>query len=51
MPSEQCIHLIFNPVLRVAGETVDGEIHLNFPSLLRERIEEVYVQLQGFVDT
>ena len=48
MPGEQHLHLIFNPTLKVAGETVDGEIHLNFPSLLRDRIDSVYVQLQGF---
>ncbi|KAI0087763.1 hypothetical protein BDY19DRAFT_222077 [Irpex rosettiformis] len=51
MPSPQYLHLLFNPTLKVAGETVHGEVHLNFPSLMKDEIEAVYVKLQGFVYT
>ncbi|KAI0087523.1 hypothetical protein BDY19DRAFT_954117 [Irpex rosettiformis] len=53
MPSEenQAIRLIFQPVLRVAGEVIEGEVHLHFPSLMKDRVEEVHVKLRGSVYT
>lgn len=45
------IQLVFQPTLKVAGEVIDGAVHLNFPGLSREKIEEVHVKLRCVVDT
>ncbi len=51
MSSTETIKLVFEPTLRVAGETVQGEVHLNFPGLIRDKINEVHVKLRGYVYT
>ncbi|KAI0802031.1 hypothetical protein BC629DRAFT_1252909, partial [Irpex lacteus] len=35
----------------VAGETIQGEVHLNFPGLIRDKINEVHVKFRGYVYT
>ena len=45
------IALIFEPTLRVAGETIRGEVHLYFPGLIKDNLIEVYVKLRGSVYT
>ncbi|KAI0683446.1 hypothetical protein BC835DRAFT_1423249 [Cytidiella melzeri] len=51
MPNEEAITLVFNATLKVAGEAIHGEVHLDFPSLMRDKIEEVHVKLRGSVYT
>ncbi|KAI0087761.1 hypothetical protein BDY19DRAFT_953056 [Irpex rosettiformis] len=51
MPTSETITLLFEPTLKVAGETIKGEVHLNFPGLIKDKIDEVYVKLRGSVYT
>lgn len=44
--------LLFDPrVPRVAGETIEGEVDLYFPTLVADNVEEVHVKLRGSVLT
>ena len=45
------LHLKYDPVLRVAGEVITGEVHLHFPSLMKDTVKEVHVRLHGSVFT
>lgn len=45
------IALKYNSVLRVAGEVIEGEVHLHFPTLMKDKVEEVHVKLRGSVYT
>lgn len=47
------IQLVFQPTLKVAGEVIGVAVHLNFPGLIREKIEEVHIciKLRCVVDT
>ncbi len=47
----EAITLVFARKLRVAGEILEGEIHLDFTELTRDKIEEVHVKLRGSVFT
>lgn len=51
MADDQPIHLVFDSRLRVAGEVLDGEVHLNFPILMKSKVQEVHVKLRGSVYT
>jgi hypothetical protein len=51
MSSEDTIRLEFDASLKVAGEQIHGEVHLHFPSLIKDKIEEVHVKLRGQVFT
>ncbi|KAI0688328.1 hypothetical protein BC835DRAFT_1373087 [Cytidiella melzeri] len=45
------ISLMFAKNLRVAGEVLEGEVHLNFPVLTKSKVEEVHIKLRGSVYT
>ncbi|KIP10197.1 hypothetical protein PHLGIDRAFT_22411 [Phlebiopsis gigantea 11061_1 CR5-6] len=46
------LSLVFNPrIARVPGEVLQGEVHLYFPTLLSDNIEEVHLKLRGSVVT
>ncbi|PSR74839.1 hypothetical protein PHLCEN_2v9553 [Hermanssonia centrifuga] len=47
----EAITLVFARKLRVAGEILEGEIHLDFTELTRDKIEEVHVKLRGSIFT
>ncbi|PSR74842.1 hypothetical protein PHLCEN_2v9556 [Hermanssonia centrifuga] len=51
MVDSQAIKLVFERKLRVAGETLVGEIHLNVIELKKNKIQEVNVKLRGSVFT
>lgn len=51
MPAPETIVLIFEPTLRVVGETIRGEVRLYFPGLIKDSLDEVYVKLRGSVFT
>lgn len=51
MADDEPIHLVFEAHLRVAGEVLNGEVHLNFPALMKSKVEEVHVKLRGSVST
>ena len=50
-PQTQTIQLVFEPTLKVAGEVIKGTVQLNFPGLIKAKIEEVHVKLRGTVYT
>lgn len=45
------ISLMFDGRLRVAGEVLEGEVHVNFPALMKDKVEEVHVKLRGSIVT
>ncbi|KAI0087757.1 hypothetical protein BDY19DRAFT_953036 [Irpex rosettiformis] len=45
------ISLMFDKRLRVAGEVLEGEVHINFPSLMKDKVEEVHIKLRGSIYT
>lgn len=45
------VRLVFDPRVRVEGETVEGEVHLYFPTLREDNIEEVHIKLRGSLQT
>ncbi|KAI0345944.1 hypothetical protein BDW22DRAFT_1389932 [Trametopsis cervina] len=45
------ISLVFSNGLKVAGETLEGEVHLNFPLLMKSKVSEVHIKLRGSVYT
>ena len=45
------VSLMFDNRLRVAGEVLEGEVHLNFPSLMKDKVEEVHIKLRGSIYT
>ena len=48
----EAVNLIFDPKrVRVAGETLEGEVDLYFPKLMEDKIEEVHVKLRGAIVT
>ncbi|KAI0802029.1 hypothetical protein BC629DRAFT_161207 [Irpex lacteus] len=47
----QTIRLSFSRTLKVAGEAIGGEVHLFFPGLIKDKIQEVHLKLRGFVET
>jgi hypothetical protein len=51
MSTEDTIRLEFDATLKVAGETIHGEVRLYFPGLMKDKIEEVHVKLRGSVFT
>ncbi|PSR70565.1 hypothetical protein PHLCEN_2v13604 [Hermanssonia centrifuga] len=52
MHSPEAIDLVFNSDLfKVAGEVLEGEVLLNFPTLQLDKVEEVYVKLEGTIST
>ena len=51
MFAEDAIRLVFSSSLKVAGETIEGEVYLNFRSVVQNRIEEVHMRLRGHVYT
>ncbi len=52
MHSPEAIELVFNSDLfKVAGEVLEGEVLLNFPTLQLDKVEEVYVKLEGTTST
>ena len=51
MGDDEPISVIFDPHVRVAGEVIQGEVHLNFPLLQKDKVEEVHVKLRGSVNT
>ncbi|THH01546.1 hypothetical protein EW026_g1148 [Hermanssonia centrifuga] len=51
MAAADAVNLVFDNKPRVAGETVQGEVHLNFRLLELNEFEEVNVKLRGVVST
>lgn len=51
MSDNEPIQLVFGSHVRVAGEVVVGEVHLNYPLLQKEKVEEVHVKLRGTTKT
>lgn len=51
MADDEPIHLVFKSNVRVSGELLHGEVHLNFPLLMKSKVEEVHVKLRGAVAT
>ncbi len=51
MAAADAVSLVFDTKPRVAGETVQGEVHLNFRLLELNEFEEVNVKLRGVVST
>ena len=49
--TNEVIVLALASQLRVAGETIEGEVQLNFAQLQRVPLEEVHVKLRGSVFT
>ena len=48
----ESVNLVFDARrLRVAGETIEGEVHLYFPKLMEDNVEEVHIKLRGAVRT
>ena len=45
------LSLQLTPVVRVAGEELSGEVHLNFHALQRTPLEEVLVEFHGQLKT
>ncbi|KIP10613.1 hypothetical protein PHLGIDRAFT_65373 [Phlebiopsis gigantea 11061_1 CR5-6] len=45
------IELVFDRRVRVAGETIEGEVHLYFPGMVADNISEVVVKLCGGITT
>ena len=44
--------LVFDQrVPRIPGETITGEVHLYFPTLLADNVEEVHIKLRGSIVT
>jgi hypothetical protein len=50
-PELPAISLMFDGRMRVAGEVLAGEVHLNFPILMKDKVEEVHIKLRGSVYT
>lgn len=51
MTQPPAIELLFDRRLRIAGETLEGEVRLYFPTLMVEEIQEVVVKLCGGIAT
>ena len=47
----ELLRLVLDPGLRVAGEEVKGEVHLDFTELQKTPLEEVHVKLRGTILT
>lgn len=46
------LSLLFDQkVPRVPGETIAGEVHLYFPTLVADNVEEVHIKLRGSIVT
>ena len=49
---DEGINLVFDSKrLRVAGETIEGEVQLTFPKVMEDKVEEVHIKLRGAVVT
>lgn len=45
------VDLVIDPQVRVRGETIEGEVHLYFPTLMKDNIHEVYIKFRGSIKT
>lgn len=45
------VSLVFDPRVRVGGETLEGAVDLYFPSLMEDNVEEVHIKLRGSIVT
>ena len=43
------LHLADERRLRVAGETIHGEVELHIPEIIKDGVEEVHVKFRGRV--
>lgn len=49
--SPPTIELVFDRRVRVAGETVEGEVQLYFPGAVADNVSEIVVKLCGGITT
>lgn len=45
------LSLVLDPVLRVAGEDIKGEVCLDFRLLQKTSLDEVYIKFRGSIFT